>query len=132
MTRGAAEDLTGRVLPWGLIYAAYQAATIGMGSFWFYFRMAASSADRPHLSTGQTVEMNNHGHFFYVEPWQFTLYVATLIGGLGVFAALIVWAQYRYGRESLAGTRPLSFAAAVVGAVVFWRFAPQVARLLWV
>lgn len=130
MTRGTAEDLTGRVLPWGLIYVAYQAWAIGAGSFWFYFRMAASSADRPHLSTGQTVEMNNHGQLFYVEPWQFTLFIGSLLLSGVVFAVLIMWAQARFGRESLAATRPLPFAAAIVGAVVFWRFAPQVARLL--
>lgn len=131
MSRWPTIDWTGRLLPWWLAYAIYQAWAIGLGSFWFYFRMLQSGAERPHLSTGQTMAVNNHGQNFYVEPWQATLHIFGLVGSVFAFAALFVWAQSRYGRESLAATRPLPFVAAVVGAVVFWHFAPQVARLLW-
>jgi len=131
MSRWPTIDWTGRLLPCWLAYAIYQAWAIGLGSFWFYFRMLQSGAERPHLSTGQTMAVNNHGQDFYVEPWQATLHLFGLVGGLFAFAALFVWAQVRFGRdERLYGFQPLAFVVAIVGAVIFWHFAPQVARLL--
>jgi hypothetical protein len=131
MRLGSKDYRMSRSPHWGLIYAAYQAMTIAAGSMWFYIRMSATGSDRPDLSTGQTVEIGNHGQLLFVESWQITLSIGSFFVSFVVAAVAILWVQTRFGRESLAGTQPLPFAAAVVGAVVFWRFAPQVARLLW-
>jgi hypothetical protein len=90
----------------------------------YFIYLARHSPGTPLTSTGQTVELNNHGSLFYVRFWEAVLaqsgwlFVATIL----VTTVLLRW---RYGEMPVANDSRglgLVMGALVLGTVIymFW------------
>ncbi|WIY67978.1 hypothetical protein KB221_07570 [Aquidulcibacter paucihalophilus] len=103
-----------------LTFVAYQAWSIGLGAFVFFFALGKDSAPIPDPATGRTFAFSNHGSEFYVEQWKFYLFYIALGLGMVLFMISVGAIQLRFGKAALVRVRPVSLFLAVCGAVLFW------------
>jgi hypothetical protein len=106
-------------------YVAYQAWSIVVGAFWFYFQIARAASPVADPATSMTAKMSNHGQRLFVHPWQQTLFWGALCGGMSVFAVAVVTMESRFGRQALQKLRPMTLTLAVIIAIVGWSFVIQ-------
>lgn len=101
-------------------YLAFQAWTVGIGAFWFWFRLAKTGASAPDHQTGQVAGLSDHGHWFYVYPWQKSLMYGAVFCAIAVFIIAVGLMQSFFGKEALAKLRLPTIALAVFGGILFW------------
>jgi len=101
-------------------YLAFQAWTVLIGSFWFWFRLAKTGASAPDHQTGQIAGLSNHGQWYYVYPWQKSLMYGAGFCAIVVFMIAVFLIQKFYGEEALAKFRFPTLALAIVGGILFW------------
>lgn len=108
--------------------AQYFATFVAVGFFAciFYFaHLARISPMHPDPVTGQVVQMNNHGSYFYVYPWQGWVLQAGPFACVGVLLAIAFMGQ-RLNLKLAADPGPpwlfWVFFAAVVAIYAFFGF----------
>jgi hypothetical protein len=103
-------------------------AMLGFVTFVFYFiHLSHISPTQPDLITGQVVHMNNHGHDFYVYPWQGWVLQAAPYACLGALVVIAGIDQRLNWNLAADMTPPPSwvfwlFLAAVVAIYAFFGF----------
>ena len=106
-------------------YVAYQAWAVTLGAFWFYSQIAKRASSVPDYEKGMTAGMSNHGQWFYVYPWQQTVFWVALFGGIAGFMIAVFITQRHFGKEALKKMRPLTLFLAVVLAIFGWSLVTQ-------
>ena len=103
-----------------------QVCILGFFASLLYFSyLSGVSPTSPVISTGQTVELNNHGSLFYVRFWDaiFAQSGFAFVGTVLVGAALLQW---RYG------TVPDVASPDIVGYFLVASFAAMAIYIFWV